>query len=177
LWQPRLEIYLDVSGSMPNPIFELNAMTLAAQILTLGTTRAGGSVRAALYSHEPVLYWSWCRSDVEMSRFLMHYIGGGTCFPFELLRKSCDECGPDQPIRVVISDGDFDRNYESNDENRGIFVSAAKCSPNWILLLHRPQPERVALYRSLGAFVIVIDEFADFPRLAADLTNSLFPDE
>lgn len=30
LWQPRLEIYLDISGSMPNPIYQLNAMTLAA---------------------------------------------------------------------------------------------------------------------------------------------------
>src|SRR4051812_47064426 len=48
LWQPRMEIYLDISGSMPNPIYHLNAMTLAAQILTLGTTRAGGMVRAAL---------------------------------------------------------------------------------------------------------------------------------
>ena len=72
LWQPRIEIYLDVSGSMPNPIYHLNAMTLAAQILTLGATRAGGTVRAALYSHEPVLYWSWCRSEIEISKFLMH---------------------------------------------------------------------------------------------------------
>ncbi|MEQ8785347.1 MAG: hypothetical protein RIC55_03575 [Pirellulaceae bacterium] len=177
LWQPRMEIYLDVSGSMPNPIYHLNAMTLAAQILTLGTTRAGGSVRAALYSHEPVLYWSWCRSDVEVSRFLMHYIGGGTDFPFQLLRKSCEECGPDQPLRVVISDSDFDHNYEANPENRGVFISAAVSLPHWILLLHRPEPDRVKLYRSLGATVIVIEEMGDFPRLAADLTHSLFPDD
>ena len=33
LWQPRVEIYLDVSGSMPDPRLTRNAMTLAAQIL------------------------------------------------------------------------------------------------------------------------------------------------
>lgn len=176
LWQTRMEIYLDVSGSMPNPIYHLNAMTLAAQILTLGTTRAGGSVRAALYSSEPVLYWTWCRSEVEISRFLMHYIGAGTDFPFELLKKSCDECGSDQPIRILISDSDFDHNYESNPDNRAIFVTSATVSPNWILLLHRPAPERVKLYESLGASVVEIEEMADFPRMASDLTHQLFPD-
>src|SRR5262249_36220342 len=52
LWQPRIEIYLDVSGSMPDPRVTRNAMTLAAQILCLGTVRAGGWVRALLYSSD-----------------------------------------------------------------------------------------------------------------------------
>jgi hypothetical protein len=175
LWQPRMEIYLDISGSMPNPIYQLNAMTLAAQILTLGTTRAGGVVRAALYSHDPVLYWSWCRSEVEISKFLMHYIGGGTDFPFQLLQKSCDECRRDQPIRVVISDHDFDANFSAHQENHGIFITAATKSAHWILLLHCPDPAKVKLYRSLGATVVVIADFADFPRMAANLAHSLFP--
>src|SRR5262245_17144970 len=50
--QARMEIYLDVSGSMPNPCVSLNPMTLAAQILATATTRACGQVRLALYSHE-----------------------------------------------------------------------------------------------------------------------------
>ena len=177
LWQPRMEIYLDISGSMPNPIEQLNAMTLAAQILTLGTTRAGGSVRAALYSCEPVLYWIWCRSDVEMSRFLMHYVGAGTDFPFELLKKSCEDCRADQPIRVVISDADFRRNYDSNPLNREILVTATTCSPHFILLLHNPGTESVEQFESLGASVVNIEEFSDFPQMATNLTKSLFPDD
>ena len=177
LWQPRMEIYLDISGSMPNPIFRQNAMTLAAQILTLGTTRAGGVVRAALYSHDPLLYWNWCRCDIELSRFLMHYIGGGTRFPFELLHKSCTECQADQPIRVVISDHDFDANYSSHPDNRGIFLKAAADSPHWILMLHQPNPLQVQLYRSLGATVIVLEELANFPQMATELANALFQDQ
>jgi hypothetical protein len=106
----------------------------------------------------------------------MHYIGAGTDFPFELLKKSCEECGSNQPIRVLISDSDFDHNYESNPENRAIFVTSATVSPNWILLLHQPASERVKLYESLGASVVEIKEMADFPRMASDLTHSLFPD-
>lgn len=175
LWQPRVEIYLDISGSMPNPIFHLNAMTLAAQILTLATTRAGGVVRAALYSSEPVLYWSWCRSEIEISKFLMHYIGSGTDFPFQLLKRSCDQCQGDQPIRVIITDSDFDNNFAAHADNRGIFLSAATTNSPCILLLHRPNAEHAKLYRSLGATVVAIDELADFPKMAIDLTNSLFP--
>jgi hypothetical protein len=174
LWQPRMEIYLDVSGSMPCPVFRLNAMTLAAQILTLGTTRAGGCVRAALYSSEPVLYWQWCRSDVEISKFLMHYVGGGTDFPFQLLQKSCAECRGDQPLRVVISDRDFDANYAAHAENREIFLTAASASARWILMLHQPDEEKVRLYRSLGATVMTIDQFGDFPGMATRLAHSLF---
>ena len=175
LWQPRVEIYLDVSGSMPNPIFRLNAMTLAAQILTLATTRAGGWVRSALYSSAPVLYWDWCRSEIEMSRFLMHYIGGGTDFPFQLLKQSCDHCGPDQPMRSVITDTDFDVNFSAHSDNEPIVLEAITRSPHFILLLHRPNLERVKHYRVLGAEVVEVDELNDFPRVATDLARALFP--
>ncbi|MBS0260889.1 MAG: VWA domain-containing protein, partial [Planctomycetes bacterium] len=175
LWQPRMEIYLDVSGSMPDPRRALNAMTLAAQILSLGATRAGGWVRAALYSSEPVVYWQWCRSETEISRFLMHYIGGGTSYPFRLLSRSIADCGTDQPIRVVITDRDFDVNYGFEPENAGIFREAAERSPHFILLLHCPDPERVRHYRSQGAKVVEVPDLSDFPRLTAELTLALFP--
>ena len=175
LWQPRMEIYLDVSGSMPNPIYHLNAMTLAAQILTLGTTRAGGLVRAALYSTTPVLYWEWCRSEIEISKFLMHYVGAGTVFPFELLAKSTDECRDDAPIRVVISDNDFIHNYNHHPEARSILISAIK-NGDLILLLHRPDQADIDHYQSLGAKVIAIQDFNDFPKIATQLTRALFPD-
>jgi hypothetical protein len=176
LWQPRLEIYLDVSGSMPDPRASLNAMTLAAQILTLGTTRAGGWVRAALYSCEPVLYWQWCRSETEISHFLMHYIGGGTEFPFPLLERSIQECLGDQPLRVVITDRDFDSNYNSVSSNARVFAAATEEPSRMILLLHAPDPERVRFYRARGATVVVVPELNDFPRLATELTWALFPE-
>jgi hypothetical protein len=177
LWQPRMEIYLDVSGSMPNPCLAVNALTLAAQILATGTVRAGGRVRAVVFSTAPVLFWEWSRSEVEVSRFLMHYVGGGTIFPFEILDASVQQCAGDQPIRVVITDRDWDRNFDASPQHAAIVARAVEQSPHFVLLLHAPDPSRVARYRGLGAAVVEVQARDDFPRLAADLTLALFPDE
>jgi hypothetical protein len=177
MWQPRMEIYLDVSGSMPNPCLAVNAMTLAAQILSLGTVRAGGRVRALLYSTGPLLFWGWSRSETEISRFLMHYLGAGTEFPFEILHRSVEECRDDQPIRVVISDRDFDANFDTRMGNRETFREAAAQSARFILLQHIADEKRVPFYRGLGATVIEVHTMDDFPRLATELAFALFPEE
>jgi hypothetical protein len=174
LWQPRVEIYLDVSGSMPDPRFTRNAMTLAAQILVTGAIRAGGWARATLYSAAPVEYREWCRSEAELSKFLMHYIGGGTEFPFHLLSQSVSQCGHDQPIRVVITDHDFDTNYKSRKENVSILAEAIARSPHFVLMLHAAQPEWTDQYKTTGARVIAVRELADYPAMAAALSNALF---
>ena len=177
LWQPRMEIYLDVSGSMPNPCLAFNAMTLAAQILSLGTVRAGGRVRALLFSTDPLLFWEWSRSETEMSRFLMHYLGAGTVVPFAILARSVAECGDDQPIRVVISDRDFDANFDAHERHRAIFAVAVAKSARMILLQHLPDAAHVRSYRGLGATVIAVHNMDDFPRLATELALALFPEE
>jgi hypothetical protein len=177
LWQPRVEIYLDVSGSMPDPRTTRNALTLAAMVLTTGAIRAGGWVRTLLYSGEPVAYWQWCRSETELSRFLMHYIGGGTEFPFGVLRESVEKCGHVQPIRVIITDPDFDQNYDAATAHARLFAEAVRRSPHFVLLLHRPRPEAVARYRSTGARVVEVAELEDFPRMAGDLSCALFEEQ
>lgn len=173
-WQPRVEIYLDVSGSMPDPRTTRNAMTLAAMVLTTGAIRAGGWVRALLYSGDVVPYWQWCRSETELSRFLMHYIGGGTEFPFGVLRESVEKCGMQQPIRVIITDPDFDANYGSSPAHARLFAEAVRRSPHFVLLLHLPRPEAMARYRAAGARVVEVSELEDFPRMAGDLSRALF---
>lgn len=175
LWQPRMEIYLDVSGSMPDPRAAENAMTLAAQILTAGTIRAGGRVRALVYSHAPTLFWEWCRSEVEMSRFLMHYIGGGTIFPFTILRDAIAECGAEQPIRVIISDRDFLMNHADDIAHARTFAEAAQRAPV-VLMLHAVSRADAQPFVRAGAQVVHVDEMTDFPRMAARLSRALFPE-
>jgi len=112
-----------------------------------------------------------------MSRFLMHYLGAGTDFPFEILDQSVEGCRDDQPIRVVISDRDFDVNFAAKQRNRDIFTQATSQSARFILLQHVADENRVRLYRSLGATVIEVQKMDDFPRLATELTFALFPEE
>jgi hypothetical protein len=152
-------------------------MTLAALILATGTVRAGGWVRALLYSAEPLLFWEWARSETEVSRFLMHYVGGGTEFPFGILEASTRDCAGDQPIRVIITDRDFDANFDQDPGNAGLLAAAAAASARFVLLLHGPATERVVQYRGLGASVVPVEAIDDFPRLAAELTFALFPEE
>lgn len=177
LWQPRVEVYLDVSGSMPDPRRTRNAMTLAAQILVTGAIRAGGWARVALYSGAAVTYWEWGRSEVELSRFLMHYIGGGTAFPFDLLRESLTQCRGMQPVRVAITDRDFDRNYDQSPANAAVIAEAARLSPQLVLLLHAPDPSRSKRYQKIGARVVAVTELEDYPAMAADLSAALFTGE
>lgn len=176
-WQPRVEVYLDVSGSMPDPRTTRNAMTLAALVLATGAIRAGGWARATLYSSSPVVYHEWCRSEAELSKFLMHYVGAGTDFPFGLLRESVSECGTDQPIRVIITDTDFDHNYREHKANAGILTEAVARSPHFVLMLHADDGEWTKPYKAAGARVIPVTKLDDFPAVAAALSDALFEGE
>lgn len=173
---PRVEIYLDVSGSMPNPITTLNAMTLAAQVLAMGALRAEGAVRALLFSTGTTEYWSWCRSEAEISRFLMHYIGGGTVFPFGRLADSVRECGDQQPHRVFITDRDFDTCYDGSPRNAVTLTEAATRSPRLVMLLHQPDAEKARRYERAGATVVPVGDLEDFPKMAGALARALFGD-
>jgi hypothetical protein len=174
--QSRMEIYLDVSGSMPNPCVHLNPMTVAAQILTTATMRAGGQVRLALYSHTTIRHWEWSRSERELSGFLMHYIGGGTDFPFAVLEESTRELAGAQPIRVIISDHDFDLNVERLPRSLTILREAASGSPGLILLKLGEEGDTAKAYRAIGMRVVPVTELDNYPRVARDLAWALFPE-
>ncbi|HEX3758137.1 MAG TPA: hypothetical protein VHW23_05505 [Kofleriaceae bacterium] len=173
--RPRMELYLDVSGSMPNPIVTVNLMTLAAQVLAIGALRAEGAVRALLYSGDVTALWSWCRSELEISQFLLHYVGGGTQFPFGRLAASVRECGREQPHRVILTDRDFDRNIDASPAH-DVTVADAAAHGRLVLLQLDPAPERVRRYEALGAAVVAVGELDDFPRAAAGLVRALFDD-
>jgi hypothetical protein len=175
--QARMEIYLDVSGSMPNPCLNINPMTLAAQILATATVRASGQVRLALYSHQTLRHWEWSRSEQELSGFLMHYIGGGTYFPFNVLEASARELSGRQPIRVIITDQDFDANVAHEPRALAILAHAVKDSPGLILLKAGAEEAGSAAYRRLGIRVVPVGELTDYPRLARELAWALFPAE
>jgi hypothetical protein len=174
MWQHKVEIYLDVSGSMPDPRRTINAMTLGALVLAIGAIRAGGAVRALLYSGSYVKHWEWCRSELEISRFLMHYIGGGTVFPFGVLEDSVRESGAAHPVRVVITDRDFDKNYDSKPAHGPIFTQAVRRSAPLVLLQHMPAGPARERYRAVGAQVVPVEKLEDYPAMAAALGRALF---
>ena len=180
-WRIRLEIYLDVSGSMPDPKTQVNPMTLAAQVLAMSALRNGGQARALIYSTNNVAHWEWTRSEMEMSRFLMQYIGGGTDFPFAILEKSVKDCGLHQPIRVVLTDSDFHYNLRTAVKGRpppGPIVAAAAAKAPFVALLNGANAADtwVQEIAAAGATTVPVKELASFPKTAAALGEALFGD-
>lgn len=170
----RLEIYLDVSGSMPDPKTALNPMTLAAQVLATSALRAGGSARALIYSSNHVKHWTWTRSEITMSQFLMTYIGGGTTFPFGVLTDSMKETAASPPIRIVLTDADFHHNMKQA-KAEALLREAQARSP-FIILLNNARPEHdwVKAIAATSARVVCVSSIAEFPKTAAALALALF---
>jgi len=174
---PRLELYLDTSGSMADPLRGLNLMTLAAQVLATLAIRRGSQVRACVYSYGSPLRSGWLRSEHAARRFLFHYIGGGTQFPFEVLH---DWARSDPGVvRVVISDADFLSNLRQGPRKQ--FEESVLRSRQLVLLLLGVSPRDVEkawkgrLPR--GARVVQVDGVDAFASLAARLGDALFPPE
>jgi len=169
---PAVEIYLDTSGSMPDPSRALNAMTLAAQILAASAIRKQGLVRGIVYSSGKPLLSDWLRDEEQARLFLLHYAGGGTDYPFALLRKLSAE-RPDA-IRVVISDSDFHYNVAQPGAMDALaygversrllvaFLAADRMRSEKILapVLGRPK-FRLATVKSLDGFAAAAAELAD----------------
>jgi hypothetical protein len=174
---PSVEIYLDTSGSMPDPSTKLNAFTLAAQILSASTIRAGGTVRAVVYSSGPPMVSSWMRDEQLAREALLHYAGGGTEFPFEVLEQSVAD-RPDA-IRVVISDSDFLWNAKQGDNASKLARGVARCA-RFVALLSSPGAQAdvksaLGAVLRMSAFALVRVESAHgLAKAATALGRALF---
>ncbi len=87
-----LDVYIDSSGSIPNPQTQFSPLCLAGAILSLSALRANSRVRVVLWSSElqgQVLTTDgFTRNVKDIFRVLTSYFGSNTWFPFELLQKS-----------------------------------------------------------------------------------------
>jgi hypothetical protein len=165
-----VEIYLDTSGSMPDPARSLNAMTLAAQILSASAIRRGGRVRGVVYSIE-ALVSDWMYDEETARRFLLHYYGGGTAFPFATLARLASE--RKDALRVIISDGDFIHNVEHDRGAAKALAAAGRFVA--LLALGTSWKRRVdAALEGLPARVVYVERLDQFARVAADLARALF---
>lgn len=85
----RLDLYLDASGSLPDPFLETAWMVLTGCVLALSALHQGWSVRVTLWSgtSEPVQTLPFSRNESAILTTLTRYLGGSTRFPLELLAE------------------------------------------------------------------------------------------
>ncbi|HSB60744.1 MAG TPA: M48 family metalloprotease [Vicinamibacteria bacterium] len=171
---PAVEVYLDTSGSMPDPQQSLNTMTLAAQILSASAIRKKGIVRGVVYSSGRPLVSEWMYEEETARRFFLSYAGGGTDYPFDLLKKFAEERA--DALRVIVSDSDFLWNVQQEGAMEKLCFGADRSR---LLVAFLAAPEKQArevlapaLRQDRFRLVLVrgLDQFA---RAAAGLADAL----
>ena len=114
-----LDLYVDCSGSMPNPQQLTSYPALAGAILCLSALRAGARVQATLWSgkNQFVTTDGFVRDGDAILRVLTGYFGGGTAFPIHVLRDTYAARKPDaRPVHVlVISDDGVSTMFDQDE--------------------------------------------------------------
>lgn len=125
-----LDLYVDSSGSMPNPQQLTSYPALAGAILCLSALRAGARVQATLWSgaRQFTTTRGFVRGEGEILRVLTGYFGGGTAFPIHLLRDTYAARPPDaRPAHVlVISDDGVSTMFDKDEHGRDGWAIAAE---------------------------------------------------
>lgn len=116
-----LDIYVDCSGSMPNPAMDVSHLALAGTILALSALRAGARVQATVWSGPGQFDTTggFLRDERKILGIITGYLGGSTAFPLHVLRDTYEARKPSDPPAhlVVISDDGADTMLE-RDEKR-----------------------------------------------------------
>ncbi len=124
-----LDLYVDSSGSMPDPRRSTSFLTLAGAVIALSALKAGARVQATLWSGKQ--QWmatpGFVRDETAILEILVGYYGGATAFPIHQLRDTFAKRSPrDRPVHILmISDDGITTMFEQDERgNSGWDVSA-----------------------------------------------------
>ncbi|MDT8757743.1 hypothetical protein MZO42_03455 [Sphingomonas psychrotolerans] len=124
-----LDLYVDSSGSMPDPRRFTSFLTLAGAVIALSALKAGARVQATLWSGKQ--QWmatpGFVRDETAILDILVGYYGGATAFPTHQLRDTFAKRTPrDRPVHILmISDDGITTMFDQDERgNSGWDVSA-----------------------------------------------------
>ena len=122
-----LDMYVDSSGSMPNPQSHTSFLTLAGAVVALSALRAGAKVQVTLWSgkNEVMQTPGFVRDEDMILGVLTEFFGGGTCFPIHRLRQTY-AARRERPAHILMISDDGITTMFDNDElgNSGWDISA-----------------------------------------------------
>ncbi|STQ92767.1 Uncharacterised protein [Janthinobacterium lividum] len=122
-----LDMYVDSSGSMPNPQAHTSFLTLAGAVIALSALRAGAKVQVTLWSgkNEVMQTPGFVRDEDMILGVLTEFFGGGTCFPIHRLRQTY-AAKRERPAHILMISDDGITSMFDNDElgNSGWDISA-----------------------------------------------------
>ena len=139
-----LDLYVDSSGSIPNPQINVSYLTLAGSIVALSALRAGARVQATLWSGAGQFETTrgFITDEHRLLQTLTGYIGGATAFPIHVLRETFAARQPtDRPAHILII---------SDDGVTTMFAPDEKGNSGWDVA-------RLALERARGGGTLVLN--------------------
>jgi len=124
-----LDIYIDSSGSMPNPQTHISYMAIAGAVICLSALRSGSRVQATLWSgkHQFISTPGFIRDENAILRILTDHFGGSTAFPIHVLRDTFDQRGAhDRNCHILqISDDGITTMFDDDElHNNGWDIAA-----------------------------------------------------
>lgn len=115
-----LDLYVDSSGSMPDPRQALSWPALAGAVICLSALRAGASVHVTLWASRQQVWTTpgFVRQADAALAVLTGYYGGGTQFPLPVLRElHAARVKLKRPTHIlVISDDGASTMFDTPDE-------------------------------------------------------------
>ena len=128
-----LDLYVDSSGSMPDPRRHTSFLTLAGAVIALSALKAGARVQATLWSGKAqwMATQGFVRDETAILDILVGYFGGATAFPIHSLRDTFATRTPrDRPVHILLISDDGVTTMFDQDErgNSGWDISAAALS-------------------------------------------------
>ncbi len=114
-----LDIYIDSSGSMPDPTLNTSYLTLAGAVICLSALRSGSRVQTTLWSgtDEFIKTDGFVRNEKEIMAILTGFIGGTTAFPIHVLRDTYMERKPgSRRVHILVISDDGVTTMFDNDE-------------------------------------------------------------
>ena len=122
-----LDMYVDSSGSMPNPQSHTSFLTLAGAVIALSALRAGAKVQVTLWSGKSEVMQTpgFVRDEDMILGVLTEFFGGGTCFPIHRLRQTY-AAKRERPAHILMISDDGITTMFDKDElgNSGWDISA-----------------------------------------------------
>ncbi|HEY3998555.1 MAG TPA: VWA domain-containing protein [Candidatus Xenobia bacterium] len=123
-----LDLYIDCSGSMPDPRRQESFLALAGTIMARSALRVGAAVQATLWSG-PGQFWStrgFVRDETDILRIVTGYLDGGTAFPLHVLRDTYGKPRKRKVHIMVVSDDGVDTMLQKDEKGRnGLDIATA----------------------------------------------------
>ncbi len=146
-----LDIYVDCSGSMPDPRQNVSYLALAGTIIALSALRTGAKVQATLWSGTNEFHCTneFISDEKKLISIIAGYIGGATAFPIHILRETYKKRKPsDRKVHILqISDDGITTMFDKDEKkNSGVDIS------------------QMAIEKSGGGATMVLNYYGDWTR-------------